>query len=585
LIIFTEKSILKVVKVIKVVNLIKHTILLLNMDLGEALPDVGNKIILTNDQKRVLDQLIEFLKEPISPNINSQIRTIKGYAGTGKTTLTKEIHAWATENNLSVLGVAPTHKARKVLERVLNTNIFSFVQTMTVAKYLNRRKQHSYIGTKSFSRSKERDIEEEYNLILVDECSMISDNDVDDMVKSVQNKSKMIFIGDSAQIPNPSQKYKTNKDGTISKKDSKSFEFITYELTDVIRQSASNPLLKTCTNIRKNLMVDFEIKRDDEMIGGKGIRFYDDHSEFLKKIRKKLRLNRDQLPQYKIIAYTNEMVQFYNKFVRKFLGFTEPFIMGEILMGYNSVGYPNVVIENGQEYIVMDIKHTKSHKIKATQEYTCLEGHIITINSESGKTDVFFPTVNSPKNVAMLTELKRRAEKVNNRGSSIIDYREYMQMKNQLIFMENVYFYKDKIVNESKLKESDPLLFNSVAGYISTKGAMRIKDNKHVKTLVEKYPNLLKDRINDNKPLSESEKLADRYQVIEKDIDYGYAITAHKSQGSTYHTVFIDEDDFEKIGNRWNSRYGAEENGTKEKNQLKYVSYTRPTHIAIVYWS
>lgn len=558
--------------------------------LGETIPPLNEdtKLILTDDQQNVLDQLIIFLKEPLkqdTDNRDSKIRTIKGYAGTGKTTLTKEIHSWATANGLSVLGVAPTHKARKVLERVLNTNIFTFVQTMTVAKYLNRRKQHSYIGTKSFSRGKERDVEEEYDLILVDECSMISDNDVEDMIKSIQNKSKMIFIGDSAQIPNPSQKYITNKDGTISKKDSKAFEFITYELTNVIRQSAENPLLKTCTTIRKNLMIDFEMKRNDSVINGKGIRFYDDHSDFLKKIQKKLRLHKDQLPQYKIIAYTNEMVQFYNKFVRKFMGFDEPFIMGEILMGYNSVGYPNVIIENGQEYIVMGINHTKTHKIKAKQEYTNLEGHIITINSESGKINVFFPTICSSKNVAMLTELKRRAEKVNNRGSSIADYREYMQMKNQLIFMENVYFYNGMIVSESKLKDSDPLLFGQVSGYIHSKGRnMRIKENKHVKTLMEKYPKILKERIDDDKVLSESEKLVDRYQVIEKDIDYGYAITAHKSQGSTYHTVFIDEDDFEKIGNRWNSRYGAEENGTKEKNQLKYVSYTRPTHIAIVYY-
>jgi hypothetical protein len=555
------------------------------MDFGEPINFENTDIVLTDDQQRVLEQIITFLKTSSElDSTTKKIRTIKGYAGTGKTTLTREIHKWATHNSLSVLGVAPTHKARKVLEKVLNTNIFSHVETMTVAKYLNRQKQHSYIGTKSFSRGKGRDVEEEYDLILVDECSMISDNDVDDMIATLTDRSKMIFIGDSAQIPNPTQTYIKNSDGTISKKDSKAFDFTTFELTKVIRQSSENPLLKVCTKIRNHLMTEVKFKRVDKLVHGRGIRFYDDHKEFLAKIKKKLKLHRDLLPQYKIIAYTNEMVQFYNRFVRKFLGFKEPFIVGEILMGYNSVGYPNVVIENGQEYIVMDIEHTTSHKIRAGKEYTGLEGYMITINSESGKVKVFFPTVGSPKNTIMLTEFKRRAEKVNRKGSSIADYREYMQLKNQLIFMENVYFYNGSIISESRLKDSDLLLFNAVSGYIAVKGkTMRIRESKHVATLNEKYPDLLKERVSDDKLLSESEKLVDRYRVIEKDIDYGYAITAHKSQGSTYHTVFIDEDDFEKIGNRWNSRYGAEENGTKEKNQLKYVSYTRPTHIAIVY--
>jgi hypothetical protein len=100
----------------------------------------------------------------------------------------------------------------------------------------------------------------------------------------------------------------------------------------------------------------------------------------------------------------------------------------------------------------------------------------------------------------------------------------------------------------------------------------------------QQYPNMLQERITDNKAISDSEKIIDRFQLIEKDIDYGYAITAHKAQGSTYHTVFINEKDFSKIGNRWNPRLGKEENGTKEKNQLRYVAYTRPTFMAAVFY-
>ena len=99
---------------------------------------------------------------------------------------------------------------------------------------------------------------------------------------------------------------------------------------------------------------------------------------------------------------------------------------------------------------------------------------------------------------------------------------------------------------------------------------------------MELYPNIIKERLADNKPIGDTERLCDRFQIIEKDVDYGYAITAHKSQGSTYKKVFIDEIDFKKIRDKYNSYMNAMENGTKERNQLMYVAYTRPTHIAYV---
>jgi hypothetical protein len=62
------------------------------------------------------------------------------------------------------------------------------------------------------------------------------------------------------------------------------------------------------------------------------------------------------------------------------------------------------------------------------------------------------------------------------------------------------------------------------------------------------YPDIIQNRLDDiNKPIGDSETFADKYKVIEKDIYYGYSITAHKSQGSTYNTTIVDEVDFQKI--------------------------------------
>ena len=58
--------------------------------------------------------------------------------------------------------------------------------------------------------------------------------------------------------------------------------------------------------------------------------------------------------------------------------------------------------------------------------------------------------------------------------------------------------------------------------------------------------------------------------IVKKDLDYGYAITIHKSQGSTYTNVMINEDNVDKNSNN------------EERNKLKYVALSRPTDKAYV---
>ena len=57
--------------------------------------------------------------------------------------------------------------------------------------------------------------------------------------------------------------------------------------------------------------------------------------------------------------------------------------------------------------------------------------------------------------------------------------------------------------------------------------------------------------------------------MFSRDIDYGFAITSHKSQGSTYDTVFVDVNDMVY------DRYGAPYSNQDDLLRRLYVACSR----------
>ena len=532
---------------------------------------------LTADQELALNGILDFIQRPIE-EYKDCATILYAAAGCGKTYLTRHI-ADILRGRLTIAGVAPTHKARKVLDMFLNKNTFYTIKTMTVASLLNKLRSHSYIGTKNYRGAGSK--MNMYDLFIIDEASMISDDDIKKIITyAFQYKKKLLFVGDKYQIPNPVQKYEII-DGFAYKADSCVFNIPGFELTTNLRQQEDNPIIPIYWELRNAIAERREpiIIRETMMCGNTGVRFITDRAEWYDELSRKLN---GPFHENRVIAYTNDAVKTHNQTVRKFLNKGIQPEVGELLMGYNNVGFPEPYVSNGQDYYIINVTETYTYRIS---EYTGLVGLIIRTKEcdTNIQANLFVPDIGHQQNQGILQELVRRAEKVNSSYSNKNDYRKYCDIRNKLIFMENIYKYHNEIIGESQFRNTHPLLFKNVSEVIDYDN-QAVLSNKLSRDIQEKYGDILFERLNDDKIFSDVERLCDKMCIIEKDIDYAYSLTAHKSQGSTYKTVFVDEYDFEKLKDRYNYRLGYEIKSVKEKNQLKYVSFTRPTDSAYVFY-
>jgi len=166
-------------------------------------------IILSNEQSKVNKELESFILDDIS---NREILLI-GYAGTGKTTLiTKFLSDMIYNKKCKRIAIAaPTHKAVNIIKNKLYNNlkeiksINKYVEITTIHRLLNYQNYINSSGERYFARGKSDPLWKIYDIIIIDECSMLSDQIIDDMqdiIKKPQNKNvKIIYVGDPAQLP------------------------------------------------------------------------------------------------------------------------------------------------------------------------------------------------------------------------------------------------------------------------------------------------------------------------------------------------------------------------------------------------
>jgi len=518
---------------------------------------------LTDDQKNVFDKFVEFI------NDGTSVFVLSGSAGTGKSYLTKHF-ANHISNTHKACGIAPTHKAKHVLSCMLNNRRIKPLTTYTLSSLLGKIKDHSYIGTHKYTHGDDKKMSA-YDIFILDEISMVSDKDLKVLLSFViTNNKKIVLIGDRCQLPCPSQPLVKINKNECRKQESIAFSgtFPLYTLNDIVRQAKNSPIISIATFLRDNMDTDIELPTTLSLISLKNDEFQDEYLKFIKQYTYTTRC----------IAYTNASVYEFNKKIRAILGYKEGYHIGELLTAYNSIGFPVHVIENGTDYIIKTSNIIDNYVISG---YKCY-GHLLTLKileTSEATSELFFIDINKEQNYDIINKVIEYATKVNSRSSTKDDYKKYKSLKDRILVCEDVYKFNNTVLSFRDFKELHPLLFTKTTDVIDLL-SRTIKSNTYVDKITSTYPDIIQNRLDDceTKPLDDSESLADMFKVIEKDMDYGYSITAHKSQGSTYDVVFVDYNDFNKIQNKFNWRLKLMENRTQEKNQLKYVSCTRARH-------
>lgn len=207
----------------------------------------------TNGQRTLLNKLAEF----ILGNNSSQLFVIKGYAGTGKTTIVRSlVQSLPVVNGKTVL-LAPTGRAAKVLSN------YTKQQAYTVHKKIYYKKPTSEGGI-AFQRQQNLHAN---TIFIIDEASMISNSGglsdggmfgggslLDDLVEYVFSgiNCKLIFIGDTAQLPPVGLDVSPALDIEYLKS-SFHYPIDSFELTEVVRQTENSGILTNATEIRNQI--------------------------------------------------------------------------------------------------------------------------------------------------------------------------------------------------------------------------------------------------------------------------------------------------------------------------------------------
>lgn len=466
-----------------------------------------------NDQQRsALYELEKFIEDG-----GTEI-TLSGYAGTGKSTIIGIFSKWLNNRigRGNIVYTAPTHRANVITKQNNpNANVYTLSALFGFTPDTDIAMEQGSLDLRELEfRSKNQVKYEPGQLIIIDEASMVQDGLYEYIQKIVAKDGvSVIYVGDSAQL-------RPVKSDHISKVfTSDGVPQIT--LTKVER-TGDNPILKEATRLRQGEGLSYQTDINDK---GQGVLYTSDDAvidENLKQIVSSEEFNADPL-HFRVLTATNAAVSAYNSKIRslRYGKFAKPFVKGDIIMGYsNKLRKPDgsYKLVNSGDYVIQNITDT-------------------TVKFKTDKGDI---------------EFKAFKLSIRPTGSTIMD---------------------DFQITVIDKNEPDSKLFEIVEYKDRLwRMAKEAKQNKQI----SKYRDLVQMAFNIDNELNITKNLEDNQGrlKIRKAIDYGYAQTVWKSQGSTYSKVLILSNEIDTFG------YGKDV--MQLRNELRYVAVSRAKNFVII---
>jgi exodeoxyribonuclease V len=271
---------------------------------------------------KLLDQFI------LNKEDEKQVFLLKGFAGTGKTTLVGQLVNILNEFGYSYQLLAPTGRAAKVISG------YSKKIAYTIHKVIYAQRGDNNSGPLLFRLKKNFYTD---TIFIVDEASMISD-DADmgengllaDLVKFVFEKTsnKLLILGDAAQLPPVKKELSPALDGAYLKRRF-DFNLLEFELKEVVRQEKESGILMNATALRQNIF------SNDLSILFKTKGYKDIYRLTGEKMEEGLRYayNKYGMENTVIICRSNKSATQYNQYIRRAINFSEEEInAGDMLM-------------------------------------------------------------------------------------------------------------------------------------------------------------------------------------------------------------------------------------------------------------
>ncbi len=209
----------------------------------------------TSQQLEVIKQLSDFIENSSS----NSLFLLKGYAGTGKTTIISSLinSLWSVGKKVVLL--APTGRAAKVLSVYSKKNAFTIHKKIYWIR--TNSKGNNYVTLKENKHTN--------TIFVVDEASMIPDVSdkgfggrvlLDDLIEYVYSgvMCKLILIGDSAQLPPVQLEISPALDENLLRLNYRK-DIYSVELTQVVRQQSNSMVLENATQLRDKISAnDFD---------------------------------------------------------------------------------------------------------------------------------------------------------------------------------------------------------------------------------------------------------------------------------------------------------------------------------------